>query len=183
MILMDSNRKHINFHKLFNNVRIIPCSKIQHAEENVKNLDQPKTVIIHVGVNDIGNGMDIYEVANRLARIARYAAQNYGCKVLISEITPLAQNLNAVAAANRTIQQALKELPDCIRAIPHPNLSVSSLSDDRHLIPNGPLNLPTAVEMLVDDIMYAVTGIRLNLRELKGTYRKVFRKGPSNNKY
>jgi hypothetical protein len=174
VILMDSNSKHINFNKLFNNAKVIRCSTSEHAETQVKNLHRPKTVILHCGVNDIGNRKDIYDIANCLGRTARYAAQNYGAIVFISEITPFTQNQKLVDAANRAIRQVAKGLPEMIKAIPHPHLSTASLRDDRHLESEGSPDNPTAVEFLVDDIMNAVTGEQLSLRELKSTYRKPY---------
>ena len=83
--------------------------------------------------------------------------------------------MGRVIRVNELIREAADGLQN-IAIITHPDLTAEHLVGDRHLKSKGPLNAPTALELLVNDMCRMVTGNRPTLRELKDTYRKTFRK-------
>ena len=63
VVIMDSNRKFINFNQLVDGnlkkgkVRVIPCSNITSAEKIPESheIDNPSKLLLHIGINDIDN--------------------------------------------------------------------------------------------------------------------------------
>ena len=175
VILMDSNRKHIDFHKMFGRVRIIPCSTVEHVENNINNLGNPAVVIIHVGVNDISNRKDPKVLAARLMDIASWLTGKYRCRVVVSEVTPLKGAMENINVVNSELRATVKDAQ--VRVVAHRSLTTNHLGDDRHLISDGSASVATAVEILVADLFSAVTGQKLSLQEQKNTYRRGHRSG------
>ena len=63
VVIMDSNRKFLNFNQLLGRnlkkgkVMAIPCSNITTAEKILEShqIDNPSKILLHIGINDIDN--------------------------------------------------------------------------------------------------------------------------------
>ena len=131
-------------------------------------------MLIHVGVNDIGNGAEPKELAGRIIELAARTRDNFRCPVYISAITPLQGLERKVHLCNEHLGEAARKTPGLI-AINHANISTSHLVDDRHLATKGPMHCPTVRDLLVENFMKATTHKSLSLHEIKATYRNRFR--------
>ena len=98
VLLIDSNRKNIDFHALLPNssVELIPCSKVPSANRAMIGGFQhpPSDVVLHVGTNDI----DICQpnaVADSMVKLAARIADKYVCNVHLSELLVRGDNRDA----------------------------------------------------------------------------------------
>ena len=140
-IIMDSNRKFINFRDLLqeetrqeNSVIVIPCGNIKKAENILQTSEiivNPKKILIHVGINDIDN-KDGKVVALDLKHLAEAYQDKFQCDVYISDITPRNDQLaGQVDTVNQILDQRVSK--SRIIRVKHRNLQTHHLYDDRHL--------------------------------------------------
>ena len=138
-VIMDSNRKFINFKELLEikgtitNPIVIPCGNIKKAKEFLESnkIRNPHKIIIHLGVNDI-DIPDSNDIAFQLKTLGEAYQLKYNCDVLLSEIIPRGDHLNnQVIKINRELQYHLAN--SVVQKISHNNLNPSHLYDDRHL--------------------------------------------------
>ena len=133
VILMDSNRKFIDFRELLSNEKEDGGQTRGKAETlmNSPKIMDPSKILIHVGVNDID---DQYpeDIANNLVSIAKKFQEKFTCKVYLSDITPRNDHFQGhVQAVNQML--AYKTSKSNIQKVSHSNLSPNYLHDDRHL--------------------------------------------------
>ena len=176
LVLMDSNRKHINFDNLFVNdkVRVVACGNVEHASvfvhERLEYL--PKTVLIHLGTNDL-NVVSPQQYLSALLDLVQYL-ESKGCKVLVSELLPRTDGNRGMTDK---VNIMLKDLFPEISRIPHPNISHAHLYDEVHLrrnVNNG--DQFSGVQLLSIDFYRAVyhcdpMGSRIS-RSLGGDHRR-----------
>ena len=177
-IVMDSNRKAINFHKLYKKPFVAPASGIDEAEDLIDRvrLTNPEGILLHVGVNDIGGGAEPAALSDRIVKMAVRAKDNFNCPVYISAITPLAYFEHEVNLCNNLTRQAAARIAH-LSFLNHANINHEHLADDRHLSTRGPYDQPNGRDLLVESFAEATLHRKLTLREVKGTFRNRFQGG------
>ena len=151
-ILMDSNRKYINFKELFTDrdIEVLKCGSTESVNKVIKNKKiVSDEVLIHVGINDI----EVEEpnvVAMNIVNIAKNLKNKH--KLYISEITMRNDHLATnVSMTNALVKQKLqKEIEEEeIILITHKNInSHELLFDKKHLNKNRKNNSLSGVEKL-----------------------------------
>ena len=140
VVIMDSNRKFINFNQLDgrnlqkDKVIVMPCSNIISAEKILEShqIDNPSKILLHMGINDIGN-TEPENIAKDLVPVAEKFKAKYKCQVYISDITPRKDGLqDAVKEANTLIVNKLIKNAELIR-VDNRNINTNHLYDIRHL--------------------------------------------------
>ena len=130
-IIMDSNRRDINFNKLFPNakVNIYPCGTAKWARKLVEETDfkNPSDVIFHLGTNDLETLSPSHFVED-IKQVASIVETKYKCKVFISEILPRGDTFHEKVA---TTNRLLKQLP--WHLVSHDKISPEHLHDTKHL--------------------------------------------------
>ena len=179
VVVMDSNRRHINFHKLFEEVgvvRVIPCGSVSIAEEKLlgpqkPHLDEVTDIILHIGVNDV-DGMSPDQLSNRLMELSSNVSANYKCRVHISQITPRGDNFGSnVVQTNNLIKEKVGKSSSSIGFIPHISLSWKDLHDDRHLHRQGVNGKLSPVLVLAGGFYEALEGRNMDINLLKQARR------------
>ena len=132
LILMDSNRKFINFDNLFvsEKVQVVACGNVANAIQCVthRNFIVPKSVYIHLGTNDL-NQVSPGEYLSALGDLVQRLG-DMGCEVFISELLPRKDgNRPLTDKVNHMIRQLVPEG----NLIPHPDITHDHLHDDVHL--------------------------------------------------
>ena len=95
MEVIDSNRKYIDFHKLFEcPVKVMPAAIISLADSMISsgNLQTPTDVVFHVGTNDLDTP-DPAEVARNMIALADKVKSKFRCQIYISELPRNSNNL------------------------------------------------------------------------------------------
>ena len=95
VIIMDSNRKFINFNQLpggnlkKGKVIVIPCSSITSAEKILEShqIGNPTKILLRTGINDIEN-TEPENIPKDLVQVAEKFEAKYKCQVYTSDITP-----------------------------------------------------------------------------------------------
>ena len=131
-VVMDSNRKSIDFRQLFPNfdVQVLPSGTIEWARRAIQKINSPDVVILHMGTNDLDNGLSGDECAKGLMDLASELRSSHPNAVVhISNLLPRKDGLNdACTRANEVLNSQFAS------TIRHPDiLSQNHLYDDRHL--------------------------------------------------
>ena len=152
-IIMDSNRKFINFKELLSteeeetNPIVIPCGNIKRAEEI---LDSPHQIILHIGIYDIDT-QDTRGIVVKIKTLAEVYQSRFNCEVFVSEVTPRGDQYNShVNTVNNELRHQLSS--SVVKRISHENLNQSHLHDDRYLHRNkihGIISSPTLCKKLI----------------------------------
>ena len=132
VVIMDSNRKHINFDNLFmdEKVEVMACGNVKSAMRAVMKpgFVAPKTVYIHLGTNDLNHGSP-QEFLSSLLQLSKHLAEE-GSEVYVSEILPrLDANLPLTDQVNSMLRNTIPEE----YLIPHPQILHTHLFDEVHL--------------------------------------------------
>ena len=138
LVLMDSNRRHIDFHQLCQDAEIVVnrCGNTADARHLIEqNLGCPTDIILHVGINDLET-LQPKSVAANIEGIALRASERFAnCTIHVSLIPPRSDNLNqAVVETNALLRESINNnnCPD-IKVINHKELSADHLHDKKHL--------------------------------------------------
>ena len=140
LLLMDSNRNHLDQDRLWKNLHLIPCGSIPEVKSKVNRNDISgfDVIVIHVGVNDIDR-LDGKNVAAQLVQLVgeiRLKAPN--AKFVLSEVTPRQlKHDNRVLECNKELKDLIKSYP-YVTLARHSNLrnndwSFHKKNDDKHL--------------------------------------------------
>ena len=132
LVLMDSNRKFINFDNLFVNekVQVIACGNVKYATQYVSHRDfvVPKSVYIHLGTNDL-NRMSPGDYLHALSELVNMLSSK-GSVVFVSELLPRKDgNQPLTDKVNKMMRQLIPEE----NRIPHPAITHDHLHDEVHL--------------------------------------------------
>ena len=139
VILMDSNRKFVEFNKLFPKkiIKIIPCGSTEVANNiiNDKILDYDE-ILLHVGTNDLET-KDPQVVAKDIANVTKNLKEKYRGKIFVSNIPIRKDHLHKnVDRTNILLKQELAvEIEHGeVKMIYHGNIrSNDNLYDRKHL--------------------------------------------------
>ena len=152
--LMDSNRQHLESHRLFPGKRVlfIRCGNVNAA----RRISEPRfqvveSLLIHVGVNDTeSENCNAVDIANSLKEVALLAKEQFpNATVYVSEITPRMDSLNElVSDVNQTLGRTM---PTEINIIKHDNLNRRS-----HFVDKKHLSKTPGVPQLARDIKYSI---------------------------
>ena len=174
-VLMDSNRKFIDFKKLFKakEVEVIPCGSTEAANNILESRSiQSDEILVHVGTNDLET-KEPNLVAKEIAKLAKKLKEN--CKVYISEITTRNDYLKKnVDITNALLKKELhKEIQEnTITLIDHVNInSHKSLHDRKHLNKDRKGGVLSGVEQLCLDFYNQIDGSS-NGKELLQSIRR-----------
>ena len=134
VMLMDSNRRHIDFHTLCPETEIVMmrCGVAPDVANAIEqNLGSPTNVIIHVGTNDVEHAEPAL-VAERITGVARRASERFGAAaVSVSLIPPRSDKLNeAVTEVNERLRTTDWQ---GIKLIEHKDIETRHLHDSKHL--------------------------------------------------
>ena len=173
---MDSNRKSINFHKLYSRPLVVPASGVHNAEDFIDRafLTNPEGVLLHIGVNDISCGAEPQALSDRIVALAIRANENFKCPVYVSGITPLQCFVHEVNLCNELIRKAIQKLHK-LTFVDNANINQNHLVDDRHLTTKGPLYRWTGRDLLVENFVKSSLQKSFSLQDIKETYRNRFR--------
>ena len=181
LVLMDSNRRFINFESLFpdEKVQVQACGTVEHAFNVVEKMPViPKTVLIHLGTNDL-NVVTPEEFIHALDNLTQYLSQE-GCNVFISELLPRTDdNRGLCEPVNRRIHDLVPES----NRIPHPKITHTHLHDEVHLRRNvNPGDKFSGVQLLAADLykgIYNRDPIESRIARIGGDSRKTLQKNRS----
>ena len=161
-VLMDSNRRFIDFKNLFKNkeIVVIPCGSVEVANDilNVRNIDSDE-VLLHIGINDL----EIKEppiVSKEIAEVVKRLSDKCS-KVFVSMITIRKDHLDKnVEMANALLKLDLQAIENQeIILIDHKSItSNGELYDKKHLSKKWVGNELSGVEKLCLDFLNAVDG-------------------------
>ena len=161
-IIMDSNRRNINFKKLFptSTVTINPCGTIDWAKNHVtrNGLNSPTHVILHLGTND-AETKSADEILESMKHLIHIIKEKYKCTVFVSTILPRNDQFNdTVNCANDLFKKA------CItNLIKHDRIGKEHLHDLKHLnryaLSSGQLS---GCQLLAQDFYSALYGVYPN---------------------
>ena len=159
-VIMDSNSKFINFHKLFeeDSVQVLRAGTIERAREALKSfkLYNPTDIMIHLGTNDIDTNESIH-VARNILSFAEEIQSKHECKVFISPLTPRNDDLHDKAMeVNQVLKNSVQRHK--IKIISQPNISKNQLHDAKHLKTKRTDGEMSGVCMMAASIYHGVTG-------------------------
>ena len=122
-VIMDSNRKFINFKELlageFDNKLtpiVIPCGNIRKAESILTSnqINKPHIILLHIGINDLGDQRP-EDIALDLKDLAKSFQNKFNCEFFVSGLTPKGNHYqNHVHKVNNRLKQQLSTQPTCI---------------------------------------------------------------------
>lgn len=155
-VLMDSNRRHMGFQKLFPNdqVRVYPCGTVSYAFQKISNITQPRLVIIHLGTNDL-ESCSPQEVHQNILRLKDTIESKFHCRTLVSSLLPRNDSLDqSVRVCNSLLHSSIPEV-----LIEHKNIRQEHLHDKKHLSFN-PISYgsPSGCQLLAQNLFAAVHG-------------------------
>ena len=138
IVLMDSNRRYIDFSYLYpeKQVRVISCGSVERARTIINNprfLDV-EAIVIHTGANDLEDDSLSSSIANTLIEISETALNRFpNSKILLSEITPKRDEFHLKGMeVNSMVKGAIMSIN--FQLVCHSNLSKESLFfDKKHL--------------------------------------------------
>ena len=134
VVLMDSNKKNIDFHKLFNQpVTVVPCPTVAWAHRAIqRGLGKPAKVIIHIGTNDLDSVTPL-SYADDMISLAEQININYKCPVIILEVLVRRPNSYGISLNDKV--DAANELLRGSRfsTISHSDVHEEHLYDEKHL--------------------------------------------------
>ena len=154
-VIMDSNRRHIDFRKLFpeDEVKTYACGTVRYALQKIPALETPKTIILHLGTNDIESDAP-QEVCNNLLRLKTELERKYDCLVLISSILPRSDELsNTVPICNDILLSSCRNF-----IITHTNITMRHLHDKKHLSFRSSHGVLSGCQLLAQNLYLAVRG-------------------------
>ena len=177
-IIMDSNRKFVNFRNLFKEtikgkITVLPCGDIGAAEKILSshNLENPKKILLHIGVNDLDNERPEKLTDNSVA-VAQMFQEKYHCQVYISEITPRKDIQEKVQIVNKLLEKKLNG-NKALTTIKNNNLEGTDLHDDRHLKRNKTLGqLTSGVQKMIKNIFETITNKKIESQLLETSLNK-----------
>ena len=139
-VIMDSNRKFINFKELlageFDNKLtpiVIPCGNIRKAESILTSnqINTPHVILLHIGINDLDDQRP-EDIALDLKDLAESFQNKFNWEVFVSGVTPRGDRYqNHVHEVNNRLKQQLSN--STVKLITHNNLNSAHLHDDKHL--------------------------------------------------
>ena len=138
VVLIDSNRKNINFKSLFNNedeVIVSPTSNAISANRQVQEgfSFQPSDVVLHVGTNDLELSTP-QGVADNMCKLAETAQEKFGCRVHLSQLPPRKDKwAGAAKRTNDILTNQCRVTRPGISLVKHEELGDHHLWDDKHL--------------------------------------------------
>ena len=133
LVLMDSNRRHIDKNLLWRGSSIQPCATIHQAIEKIKSIeDHPNAILIHTGVNDIESSSadEVYKSLEILIKTCWDTLPD--THIILSEITPRMDMLDRdVFKVNKFLHQNFE---NDVTIIKHHSLQNQNLmKDNKHV--------------------------------------------------
>ena len=184
-IIMDSNRKCINFKELLlteeeeTNPVVIPCGNVKRAGEILKTnqIDSPHQIILHIGINGIDT-QDTRDIAVKIKTLAEAYQTRFNCEVFVSEVAPRGDQYNShVNTVNKELRYHL--LSSIVKRISDENLNPSHLHDDKHLRRNKTHGeLLTGVQLFVRNLFESITNKPMAPQKIQKILRQT-KKPPS----
>ena len=126
LFCMDSNRKYIDFRKLWTlkGSRRKPCGNIRELNKFIDNNDihSLKYILINVGVNDIDtrSGEEVYESLRET--VEKLKTKYIGISIILGELTPRGDHRDAEGVKCNVLINQLAENDDQITVAHHFNL-------------------------------------------------------------
>ena len=137
---MDSNRKHIDFRKLFHkqeNVTMYKGATIESAS-HIFNMEcpdhnaEPTDIVFHVGTNDTDSNTAEHN-AQQLIALSEQASRKFpNARVHVSELTPRGDEMHDKVKETNTMLRN-HNWHQNVQLIKHMALTSEHLHDDRHL--------------------------------------------------
>lgn len=170
-ILIDSNRRNVDFKKLFpgENVAVYPCGTVSWAKKTVEDkLRSPKTVILHIGTNDIETRSP-YSVHENLLALKRQIDEKFRCNTIISSLLTRNDRLNdSVEVCNNLLRTTIPPS----NLICHSNISDLHLFDKKHLsFKPSALNVLSGCQLFATNIFAHLNGVPPSTQILESTKR------------
>ena len=137
LMMMDSNRRHLNEDLLWENLTLIQVGNIPDLHKTIakQNLPDFDVVVLHVGVNDIDTttgetvAQKLIHVTSKIKKLAP------GITIVLSEVTPRKTKDEEVISCNNKLHEIL-DTAENITLARHSNLRNEEWShhrDDRHI--------------------------------------------------
>ena len=151
---------------------VVPTFTVEQAEEFAgrARLTNPEGVLIHVGVNDIANGAEPEELAEKIVNLAVRAAEHFRCPAYVSAITPLRHCMQKVRQCNALMKEK-SSAHISLTFIENNNITEEELADDRHLRSEGPAGAVTPRDKLVFNFVKATLQTELTVGQVQDTWR------------
>ena len=155
-VIMDSNRRHLDFNKLFPNdrVKVYPCGTISYALRKLPSLGFPKTVVVHLGTNDIEK-VSPQQVHDNLVKLKGEIESRYNCRTIVSNLLPRSDVFShSVGICNDLLSSSLRGA-----LISHHNISQQHLHDKKHVsFRNSAPHVPSGCQLLSSNMFSGVYG-------------------------
>ena len=110
LVLMDSNRQHIEKDKLWRDCEIVKCNRLQEATKIISKLTEaPRAILVHAGVNDIEHQspQEVFSEIVTLIDTQKHALPN--THLILSEIIP---RMDALDRDVIQVNDMIRELND-----------------------------------------------------------------------
>ena len=154
LVLMDSNRRNIDFSQLFPemNVNVVACGNMEYASRFVQNdqVNHPDVVLVHLGTNDL-KFLSPNELVDDMIKFVYLVEDTYpGASVRVSQIPPRRdENKKKVVPTNEMLVSS--GLP----TFDHRLLVEDHLHDEVH-VGLFPVNGLSGVQVLARDLYVGV---------------------------
>ena len=156
LVLMDSNRKNVDFNNLFPdmNVTVAACGNMEYAANFVRkdNDNHPDVVVIHLGTNDLRQ-LTPEVLVNNMIDLVYLVEKHYKCSVKVSEILPRRDN-QKLKVRPTNLLLASSGLP----VIGHDKIRCEHLYDEVHLGLFSVDNDLSGVQLLAKDLYVGMYG-------------------------
>ena len=135
VVLMDSNRRHLDKDRLWRNCDIIPCNAISKAKELIDTLqNETDAVLVHTGVNDIESSPPEQVINDIESLIEHFQQALPHTQLILSEVTPRMDALDRdVFKVNQCIRSMVEQY-SAITLVKHHSLrKMENFRDNKHV--------------------------------------------------
>ena len=150
LVLMDSNRQHIEKDRLWHDCEIVKCNRIQEATKIISKITEaPKALLVHAGVNDIEHQspQEVFNEILTLIDTQKHALPH--THLILSEIIP---RMDALDRDVLQINEMIREIHDeKITIVKH-----HSLRYYEHYRDNKHVNESTGITKLAGNLKAAI---------------------------
>ena len=136
VIIMDSNRRHINKERFWNghSCKILKAGDVYSARKVIKenSFKNARFIYIHIGTNDIERMESIDDTAKDIINVGKMAKEsNPNANIIISEIPVRNDFFNQNRIEVNNLME--KSMPESIIYVKHDNIKKEMLVDKKHI--------------------------------------------------
>ena len=190
LICMDSNRKYIDFRKLWTlkGSRWKPCGNIRELNNFIDSTDihSMKYILINVGINDIDtrSGQEVYESLRET--VDKLKTKYTGISIILSELTPRGDHRDAEGVKCNVLINQLAENDDQITIAHHYNLrdeEHTMFEDTKHVSSHAIARFAANLKIALRTAHGIIRPNRRSVDRHQGNYNNYHDKGSNHHSY